>query len=114
MSRVESDEDDTAELAAVVLDSGEVSRRRKERLQTLYERFKNGGRYWYKCLACDNPSVKWLWEQEGEHTRHLTDMQIHIYDKHMDKFDEVDSVMRREVLARKRANYGVEDPVGKR
>ena len=102
MSRVESDEDDTAELAAVVLDRGELIRRREERFKTLHETFQNGGRTWYRCLACNNPSVKWMWEQEGRH----------MVEEHSDKyFDEVASVMRKEVLARKRANHGVEDPV---
>ena len=111
MSWVESDEDDTAELAAVVLDRWEVVRRKGERLETLYETFQNGGRNWYRCLACDNRNVKWLCEQEGKHIRFLSDMQIHITEEHSDKLDEVVSVMRKEVLTRKRANHGVEDPV---
>ena len=111
MSRVESDEDDTAELAAVVLNNGEFIRRRNERFETLYKQFKMGGRIWYKCLVCNNPSVKWLYEDEGECTRYLMDMKIHCNEEHLDKFDEVKAEMRREVLARKRANYGVEDPV---
>ena len=112
MSREESDEDNTAELAAVELDTGEFIKRRKEKFKTLHETFQYGGRTWYRCLACNNPSVKWMWEQEGRHTRFLTDMQIHMVEEHSDKyFDEVASVMRKEVLARKRANHGVEDPV---
>ena len=111
MSRVELDEADTAELAAVVLDRGELGRRRKEKLKTLYERFENGGRDYYRCLACDNPRVKWMWGDVGRHTRFLTHMENHIINEHMDKLEEVDSVMRREVLARIKANYGVEDPV---
>ena len=111
MSRVELDEADTAELAAVELDRGELGRRRKEKLKTLYERFENGGRDFYRCLACDNPRVKWMWGDEGRHTRFLTHMENHIINEHMDKLDEVDSMMRREVLARIKANYGVEDTV---
>ena len=112
MSREESDEDDTAELAAVEVDRGEFIKRRKEKFKTLHETFQNGGRTWYRCLACNNPSVKWMCEQEGRHTRFRTDMQIHMVEEHSDKyFDEVASVMRKEVLARKRANHGVEDPV---
>ena len=112
MSREESDEDDTAELAAIELDTEEFIKRRKEKFKTLHETYQWGGRTWYRCLACNNPSVKWMWEQEGRHTRFLTDMQIHMVEEHSDKyFDEVASVMRKEVLARKRANHGVEDPV---
>ena len=111
MSRVESDEDDAAELAAVVLDRGEIIRRRDERYETLYETFQYDGRTVYRCLACNNPNVKWNWAQEGRHTRYLSNMQIHIIEEHMDKLDEIVSVMRKEVLTRKRANHGVEDPV---
>ena len=111
MSQVELVEDDTAELAAVVLDRGERIRRREEKFKTLYKRFKQDGRDWYKCLVCDNLSVKWLHEHEGKHTRYFFDIQLHCFDKHGDKFDELDNMMRREVLARKRANHGVEDPV---
>ena len=115
MSRVESDEDNTAELAAIALDSldrGEFIRRREEKFKSLHETFQNGGRTWYRCLVCNNPSVKWCLEQEGRHTRYLVDMEAHMVDEHRDKYlDEVASVMRKEVLARKRANHGVEDPV---
>ena len=94
MSRVELDEDDTAELSAVVLDRGELVKRRKERMKTMYERSQNAGRDLYRCLVCNNPSVKW------EH-----------FEEHFDKIVEVDAEMRREVLARREANHEVEDPV---
>ena len=110
MSRVELDEDDTAELANVVLDRGELIRRRDEKLQSLYEWIRGEAFDFYRCLACKNPGVERSFWQEGD-TRYLTHMKNHIIEEHKDKLDEVDSVMRREVSARKRANYGVEDPV---
>ena len=109
MSRVELDEDDTAELAAVVLDQGELVRRREKKLKSLYKQFQNQDFDYYRCMVC-KPNVEWLGWQEGD-VRYLTHMQNHIVEEHMDKLKEVDSEMRREVLARKKANHGVEDPV---
>ena len=86
--------------------------RKGERIKTLHETFQNGERTWYRCLACINHSVEWMWERErGYTTRYLTYMQTHMTEEHRDKLDEVVSVMRKELLARQRANHGVEDPV---
>ena len=109
MSRVELDEDDTAELAAVVLDRGELVRRREKKLKSLYKQIQNQAFDYYRCMVC-KPDVEWLGWQEGDE-RYLTHMWNHIIEEHMDKIKEVDSEMRREVLARKKANHGVEDPV---
>ena len=108
ISREESDDDDTAELAAVVLDKWEVIRRKDERIKTLHKTFQNGERTWYRCLACLKPSVVWMMrEREKSYTtRHLLFMQNHMNEEHRDKLDEVVSVMRKELLARKRANHG--------
>ena len=94
------DEDDTAELAAVVLDEGELVRRREKKLKSLYKQIRDRGFEYYKCMGCGK-----------RYERYLNPMMDHIIEEHMDKVREVDSEMRREVLARKKANHGVEDPV---
>ena len=61
---------------------------------------------------CSNQRVKWIFQQEGSETNFLADIEYHITSEHWDTYsNEVEAEMRREVLARKRANYGVEDPV---
>ena len=104
------DEDDTAELAAVVLDQGELIRRREKKLKSLYKQIHRPEFDYYRCMVC-KPDVGRLGWQEGKEERYLIHMQNHIVEEHMDKLEEVDSEMRREVLARKKANHGVEDPV---
>ena len=94
------DEDDTAELAAVVLDQGELVRRRGNKLKSLCKQIRDKEFEYYKCMGCGK-----------KYERYLTQMMDHIKEEHMDKVMEVDSEMRREVLARKKANHGVEDPV---
>ena len=113
MSRVEFDEDDTAELAAVVLDREELVRRRDKKLESLYKliqsRNKDPYNDFYRCLVC-KPNEGWLGRKDGDE-KYLIHMKTHIMKEHFDKIVEVDSEMRREVLARKKANHGVEDPV---
>ena len=103
-----ADTADTAEQAVVVLENKEVVRRRKEKLKSLYERSPIGG--WYRCLVCNKPNELWLLHRKG-HSQYTTDIENHITEEHWDTINEVEAVMRREVMARREANFGVEDPV---
>ena len=66
---------------------------------------------------CDNPNITWLCQASrdtvarGRETRYLFDIKYHVTTEHMDTINQVEAEMRREVLARKEANFGVEDPV---
>ena len=64
MSRVELDEDDTAELANVVLDRGELIRRRDKKLKSLYKRIQNEAFDFYRCLVCKPDVSGWVGRRE--------------------------------------------------
>ena len=90
---------DAAELAAVVLDREELVRRTEARLETLNEQSHDGYSKWYRCVVC------------SQARRHINEVKNHIISEHWDTLNQVEAVMRREVMARKEANFGVEDPV---
>ena len=79
-------------------------------MKSLYKLIHNEAFDYYRCMAC-KPKLEWCGWKEGKEERYLINMEMHIVKEHMDKLEEVDSEMRREVLARKKANHGVEDPV---
>ena len=69
-------------------------------MKSLYKQIHRPEFDYYRCMVC---------REKCE--RYLTHMENHIAEEHMDKLAEVNTEMRREVLARKKANHGVEDPV---
>ena len=58
---------------------------------------------WYRCLVCS--------QARGKESRHINEIKNHIISEHWDTLNQVEAVMRREVMARREANFGVEDPV---
>ena len=91
------------------MDRGELIERRDKKLKSLYKWIQCKYYGFYRCLVC-KPEVDCVLMEEGDQ-KYLIHMESHIIKEHMDKLKEVDSEMRREVLARKIANHGVEDPV---
>ena len=89
--------EDVVEPAAVVLDRDELGRRREARLETLYEQSRRFGGLWYKCVVCS----------QARETCDINEVKNHVISEHGDALNQVEAVMQGEVVAGRKANFGV-------